>query len=113
MAWDYPIGVVAPANFALHVNRYLHESPATREHLAMVAVKNHHNGVSNPMAQLRYEITVEEVLNAPIVVEPFGISTARLRAMAPPRCCSWARRSSIGTPTGRCGSAGSGSGSTG
>ena len=62
MAWDYPIGVVAPANFALHVNRYLHESPATREHLAMVAVKNHHHGVSNPKAQLRYEITIEDVL---------------------------------------------------
>ena len=31
LAWDYPIGVVAPANFALHVSRYLHESPATRE----------------------------------------------------------------------------------
>ena len=73
MAWDYPIGVVAPANFALHVNRYLHESPATREHLAMVAVKNHHHGVSNPKAQLRYEITIEDVLNAPTVVEPFGL----------------------------------------
>ena len=73
MAWDYPIGVVAPANFALHVNRYLHESPATREHLAMVAVKNHHHGVSNPKAQLRFEITIEDVLNAPIVVEPFGL----------------------------------------
>jgi len=73
MAWDYPIGVVAPANFALHVNRYLHESPATREHLAMVAVKNHHHGVSNPKAQLRFEITIEDVLNAPTVVEPFGL----------------------------------------
>ncbi len=73
MAWDYPIGVVAPANFALHVNRYLYESPATREHLAMVAVKNHHHGVSNPKAQLRYEITIEDVLNAPTVVEPFGL----------------------------------------
>ncbi len=62
-----------PANFALHVNRYLHESPATREHLAMVAVKNHHHGVSNPKAQLRFEITIEDVLNAPIVVEPFGL----------------------------------------
>ena len=34
MAWDYPLGLVAPANFALHVARYLHEAPATREHLA-------------------------------------------------------------------------------
>ena len=73
MAWDYPLGLVAPANFALHVSRYLHEAPATREHLAMIAVKNHHHGVSNPKAQLRQEITVQQVLEAPIVVEPFGL----------------------------------------
>ena len=73
MAWDYPLGLVAPANFALHVNRYLHESPATREHMAMIAVKNHHNGMSNPKAQLRREITVEQVLKAPMVVNPFGL----------------------------------------
>lgn len=73
MAWDYPLGLVAPANFALHVARYLHESPATREHMAMVAVKNHKHGVANPKAQLRFEITVEQVLNAPVVVSPFGL----------------------------------------
>lgn len=72
-AWDFPLGLVAPANFALHAARYLHESGATREHLAMVAVKNHKHGVSNPKAQLRFEITVEQVLNAPLVAEPFGI----------------------------------------
>ena len=73
MAWDFPLGLVAPANFALHVARYLHESGATREHMAMVAVKNHHHGVSNPKAQMRFEITIEQVLNAPMVVEPFGL----------------------------------------
>lgn len=73
MAWDFPLGLVAPANFALHVSRYLHESPATREHMAMVAVKNHRHGVSNPKAQMRFEITIEQVLNAPTVVEPFGL----------------------------------------
>ena len=72
-AWDYPLGLVAPANFALHVNRYLHESGATKEHLAMIAVKNHHHAVTNPKAQLRYEITVAQVLNSPMVVEPFGL----------------------------------------
>ena len=72
-AWDFPLGLVAPANFALHVNRYLHESGATREHLAMVAVKNHRHGVSNPKAQMRFEITIEQVLTAPMVVEPFGL----------------------------------------
>ncbi len=72
-AWDFALGLVAPANFALHVSRYLYESPATREHQAMVAVKNHKHGVSNPKAQMRFEITVEKVLNAPMVVEPFGL----------------------------------------
>jgi acetyl-CoA C-acetyltransferase len=72
-AWDYPLGLVAPANFALHVKRYLHESGAGREHMAMIAVKNHHHAVGNPKAQLRYEITVEQVLAAPMVVDPFGL----------------------------------------
>ncbi|MCV7290613.1 thiolase family protein [Mycolicibacterium wolinskyi] len=73
MAWDYPLGLVAPAGFAMHVRRYLHESPATREHLAMIAVKNHRNAVDNPKARLRFEITVEQALSAPIVVNPFGL----------------------------------------
>jgi acetyl-CoA C-acetyltransferase len=73
MAWDFPLGLVAPANFALHAARYLHESPATREHMAMVAVKNHHNGVNNPKARLRFEITMEQALAAPTIVTPFGL----------------------------------------
>ena len=73
VAWDYPLGLVAPANFALHAARYLHESGATREHMAMVAVKNHRHALTNPKAQLRFEITVEQVLRAPTVVEPFGL----------------------------------------
>lgn len=73
VAWDYPLGLVAPANFALHVTRYLHETPATKQHLAMVAVKNHFHALNNPKAQLRYEITVEQAMAAPMVVDPFGL----------------------------------------
>lgn len=72
MAWDFPLGL-AQAGFALHVRRYLHESPATREHVAMVAVKNHRNGLGNPKAFRRFEITVEEALSAQTVVTPFGV----------------------------------------
>jgi acetyl-CoA C-acetyltransferase len=72
-AWDLPLGLIAPANFALHVARYMHEYQVTREHLALVAVKNHHNAVANPYAQLRFEITVEKALAAPMVVDPFGV----------------------------------------
>jgi acetyl-CoA C-acetyltransferase len=72
-AWDLPLGLIAPANFALHVARYMHEHDVEREHLAMVAVKNHRNAVANPYAQLRFEITVEQALAAPMVVDPFGM----------------------------------------
>ncbi|WP_040871747.1 thiolase C-terminal domain-containing protein [Nocardia exalbida] len=72
-AWDYQLGLFAPAGFALHVNRYLYESSATREHLAMVAVKNHRHGARNPKARLRFEITMEQALTAPIVADPFGV----------------------------------------
>lgn len=72
-AWDLPLGLISPASFALHVARYMHEFGATREHLARVAVKNHRNGASNPYAHLRFEVTMEQVLAAPMVVEPFGL----------------------------------------
>lgn len=73
MTWDLPLGLISPASFALHVARYMHEFGATREHLARVAVKNHRNGARNPYAHLRFEVTVDQVLSAPIVVEPFGL----------------------------------------
>jgi acetyl-CoA C-acetyltransferase len=73
MAWDYPLGLIAPASFALHVARYMHECGATKEHLALVAVKNHANAVPNPNAHLRFPVTVEKCLAAPLVAEPFGV----------------------------------------
>ena len=113
-AWDFPLGLVAPANFALHVARYLHESPATREHLAMVAVKNHHHGVTNPKAQMRFEITIEQVLERADGRRPVRArTTARRRATARRRSSSSPRSSPTATPTSRCGCAASGSGSTG
>ncbi len=72
-AWDYPLGLIAPASFALHVARFMHEYHVRPEHLALVAVKNHHNAVTNPMAHLRFEVTVDQVLAAPRVAGPFGV----------------------------------------
>jgi acetyl-CoA C-acetyltransferase len=72
-AWDLPLGLIAPANFALHVSRYMHEYGVTKTHLALVAVKNHKNAVTNPFAHLRFEVDVDRVLNAPMVCDPFGM----------------------------------------
>lgn len=66
-------GNTAPGLFALAANRYMHTFGLGREVLAQVAVKNHRNGARNPKAHLRMEVTVEQVLNAPIIAWPFGL----------------------------------------
>jgi acetyl-CoA C-acetyltransferase len=41
--------------------------------LAKISVKSHHNGSLNPKAHLRRELTLEQVLNAPIIAWPLGL----------------------------------------
>jgi acetyl-CoA C-acetyltransferase len=46
---------------------------ADEEDLANVAVKNHENGLLNPKAHVRKKITVEDVLNSPVVASPLKL----------------------------------------
>ena len=41
--------------------------------MAHISVKSHDNGAKNPKAHLRNRITVDTVLNAPLVAEPLGL----------------------------------------
>jgi acetyl-CoA C-acetyltransferase len=41
--------------------------------LAHIAVKNHHNGTLAPKAHFRREVTLEQVINSPILAYPFGL----------------------------------------
>src|SRR3546814_14124766 len=41
--------------------------------MAHVSVKSHANGAKNPKAHLRSEVTMEQVLNAPMIAEPLGL----------------------------------------
>jgi acetyl-CoA C-acetyltransferase len=41
--------------------------------MAHISVKSHDNGARNPKAHLRNKITIDTVLNAPIVAEPLGL----------------------------------------
>jgi acetyl-CoA C-acetyltransferase len=70
---EYKHGLTLPSFAGLTARRYLHEYDAPREALAEVAVKNHRNGVDNPHAQFRKEITVEEALDSPIVADPLRL----------------------------------------
>jgi acetyl-CoA C-acetyltransferase len=63
----------APGGFALTATRYFHQYGVGKETLAKIAVKNHHNGSLNPKAHFQSEITVEQVLKAPMIADPLGL----------------------------------------
>jgi acetyl-CoA C-acetyltransferase len=59
--------------FALCAATYFEKFGAGREHLARIAVKNHHNGTLAPKSFLKREITVEDALQARMISWPFGL----------------------------------------
>ncbi len=69
----YTRGETAPVLFAPFATRHMHEFGTTREMLASVAVKNHHNGSLDPYAHFQDEITVEQVLKSPPVCSPLHL----------------------------------------
>ena len=69
----YTRGESAPVLFAPFATRHMHEFGTTREMLASVAVKNHHNGTLDPYAHFQSEVTVDQVLKAPPVCHPLHL----------------------------------------
>jgi len=59
------------AYYALMMQEHMRLYGTTEEQMAMVSVKNHRNALSNPMAAMPMEITVEDVLASPPVVAPY------------------------------------------
>jgi acetyl-CoA C-acetyltransferase len=66
-------GVTFPGLYAMIANAHMHQYKTTREQIAAVAVKNHKNGVNNPNAQFRSEISIEKVLSSTLVADPLRL----------------------------------------
>ncbi|MFB6102916.1 MAG: 3-ketoacyl-CoA thiolase [Haloplanus sp.] len=66
-------GVTAPSQYALLAQRYLHETDATEQDLARIAVKNHANAAANPRAQFQRETDVATVLDSDYVAPPLKL----------------------------------------
>ncbi|KAG2472956.1 MAG: beta-ketothiolase alpha subunit (Acetyl-CoA C-acetyltransferase) [Nitrosopumilales archaeon] len=66
-------GASFPGLFASMARAYLSEFKATEEDFAAVAVKNHDNGLLNPKAHLRRKITIDDVMNSPVVASPLKV----------------------------------------
>ncbi len=71
--WECFFGATFPALYAMIARLHMHRFGTTREELAAVAVKNHHNGCANPISQYRMEITVDKVLKSPLVADPLRV----------------------------------------
>ena len=67
----------APGSFAMIATRYFEKYGLTleegRKTIGKIAVKNHKNGMLSPKAHIRSEITLEDVLKAPIIALPLGL----------------------------------------
>lgn len=70
---DAAVGFLFAAGHGLSAQRYMADYGATREQIAMVAVKNHQHSTGNPYAQYQSEITLEQVLTARPIAEPLGL----------------------------------------
>ena len=70
---EYKHGITLPSFAGLTARLYLETYDAPREALGKVAVKNHRNGVDNPHAQFRKEVSLEAVLESPIVADPLRL----------------------------------------
>jgi acetyl-CoA C-acetyltransferase len=69
--WERAVMAGAIGNFAAMASTYIHESGATEEQAAKVAVKARRNACRNPHAHLKLpDITVEQVLESAMLAHP-------------------------------------------
>jgi len=71
--WERLSGTTFAGVYAQMASAYMREYGATTEDLSRVAVKNHANGAQNPHAQLGFECSLEDAMNAPDVAAPLNL----------------------------------------
>lgn len=68
--WEFPYGIANANGYALCARRHMYEYGTTSEQLAWIKVAASHHAQHNPNAMLRKTVTVEEVLQSPMVADP-------------------------------------------
>jgi acetyl-CoA C-acetyltransferase len=66
-------GLTFAGFFALIAHRHMHEFGTTAEHLGHVSVKNRKNGVNNPRARFRSEVSLEKVTAERLISDPLRL----------------------------------------
>jgi acetyl-CoA C-acetyltransferase len=70
LQFEFPYGPATANMYAMAAMRHMHQYGTTSEQLAWVKVAASHHAQHNPHAMLQKVVTVEEVVNSPMVAAP-------------------------------------------
>jgi len=77
LTWQWFPNLTAPGCFAQLASaygaKYNVSDRQIKEAMAHISAKSHANGVLNPKAHLRKAVTVQQIMNAPIIAHPLGL----------------------------------------
>lgn len=68
--FEYPYGGATANMYAMVAMRHMHEYGTTAEQLAWIKVAASHHAQHNPHAMLREVVTVQDVLDSPVIADP-------------------------------------------
>lgn len=71
--YERSYGATMPALAAMVTRAYMEEHGVGPKELALVAVKNHHNGTLNPYAHFQQEVSLEEVMESRMIADPLRL----------------------------------------
>ncbi|MHB9287923.1 thiolase domain-containing protein [Halobacteriales archaeon Cl-PHB] len=71
--WERMAGTTFSGVYAHMASAHMAEHGTPKEALSRVAVKNHENGAQNPHAQLQFECSLDDAVNAPTVSDPLNL----------------------------------------
>ncbi len=75
--WQWFPNMTAPGSFAQLASaygaKYNISDKDIKQAMAHISTKSHANGVKNPKAHLRKEVTMEQVMGSPIIASPLGL----------------------------------------
>lgn len=73
MEWERMAGTTFSGVFAQMASAHMEEYGTTRENLSQVSVKSHAYGAKNPHAQLNFECSLDQVMEASDVASPLNL----------------------------------------
>jgi len=68
--WEQPYGATIAGLYGTFAMRHFHQYGTTAEQLAWIKVAASHHAQHNPHALLRKVVTVEDVVNSPVIADP-------------------------------------------